>query len=506
MRELFPKCILPPQSKKSVWAPPLDLRDLVVRLEAEGITASVSRSRYGHHDVWSLADAYLPVAQAQTPITAPDVKNARRVREYVKGMAFAAPLICSCLAVLFLRISLWGGGLTGNEAAAIAIATVAGFVVSGGFVQVIGRQGHFYKQRGEWAHCYRACSSFAWTGLLCLMLCSVFGFVANAYFGWLPLRLLGWCTAFHLGIGSYLLISAVLYVIDGELLVALGTIIGIGIVVALNMRLGVPVLIAQISGIIAATAACIVFALLRFRHLGAYRSEAARLGTRGRLFYMLWPYFTYGLAYYLFLFTDRIIAWSARTENASLPIQFRGEYETAVDICLFAFIMQVGWVHSALVNFYRVVTSQQKKFRLDGREELKKVLLAFYSKQMIVFGGLFVASTVLSVVLIEQIPPLRDMLDFRVALLGLLATPLLAVGLWNIALLFALSRPLSVLASVGWAVALNISVGYLLSRLFSYDLAIVGFDIGTCALACVSGWFCRKLLSNFDYHYFAATV
>jgi hypothetical protein len=506
MRELFPKCILPPPSKTSVWAPPLDLRDLVVRLEAEGITAAISRSTYGHSDVWSLADACLPMAQAQVPITVPEVKRSRRLAEYFKGMAFAAPLICCCLAVLLLKVSLWGGNLTGNEAAAIAIATVAGFAISGGFIQLIGRQGHFHKQRGEFSQCYRACSSFAQAGFLALVCCGAAGWMANAYFGWLPLRLLGWCTAFHLGIGSYLLVSAALYVIDGEILVALATLIGTGIVVVLNLRLGIPVLVAQITGIGAATLSCIVFALIRFKRLGARPSEAPRLSSSGQLFYTLWPFFSYGLIYYVFLFADRIIAWSARTENAALPLQFRGEYETAVDICLFAFIIQVGWVHSALVSFYRAVTSEQKKFRLDGREAMKKVLLTFYSKQLLVFGVLFVLSTTVSVIAIQQIHPLRDLLDLRVALLGLLAVPLLAVGLWNVALLFALSRPMSVLVSVGWALVLNICSGYLLSRLFSYDLAIVGFDIGTCALACFSGWYCRKLLLNFDYHYFAATV
>ncbi len=489
-----------------VWAPPLDLRDLVVRLEAEGITAAVSKSIYGHRDVWSLADACLPLAQAQEPITAPDVKNVRKIRDYAKGIAFAAPLICCCLAVLLLKVSLWGGNLTGNEAAAIAIATVAGFVVSGGFIQLIGRQGHFYKQRGEWAHCYRACSLFARCGALALLCCGLVGLLANAYFGWLPFYLLGWCTAFHLGIGTYLLLSAVLYVIDGELLVVLATVIGTAIVVILNGAWGVCVLAAQISGIFAATLTCFFFALLRFRHLGARLSDAPRLDSPGRLFYTLWPYFIYGLTYYAFLFTDRIIAWSARTENAALPIQFRGEYETAVDICLFAFIVQVGWIHAALVSFYRVVTAQQKRFRLNNRDRMKKVLLSFYSRQMIVFGVLFVISTALSVLVVYEIRPLREMLDLRVALLGLLATPLLAVGLWNVALLFALSRPMYVLISVGWGVALNVCFGYLLSRLFSYDLAIIGFDIGTCALACISGWFCRKLLSNFDYHYFAATA
>jgi O-antigen/teichoic acid export membrane protein len=153
-----------------------------------------------------------------------------------------------------------------------------------------------------------------------------------------------------------------------------------------------------------------------------------------------------------------------------------------------------------------LVNAEQKRWLFDARDELKRVLLRFYHKQLMVFGGLFVIAALASVTVIEQVRALREILDLRVALLGLLATPFLTVGLWNIALLFALSRPRFALVSIGWGVTLNLCAGYLLSRLFSYDLAIVGFDIGSGAVAFASGWFCWKLLPNFEYHYFAATA
>jgi hypothetical protein len=221
---------------------------------------------------------------------------------------------------------------------------------------------------------------------------------------------------------------------------------------------------------------------------------------------VLGPYFIYGCAYYLFLFTDRIIAWSARTQNSSLPLEFRGGYETALDICLFAFVLQVGWVHAGLAGFYRMVIIEQRRFRLSARHELKKAIFSFYRRQLLVFLVLFVVSTAAVLISIREIPALRALLVFRVALFALAGTPLLAIGLWNIALLFALSRPWLVLAAIGWALLLNACAGYLLSRLLSYDLAIVGFDIGAFALACASSWFCQRLLSNFEYHYFAATL
>lgn len=477
-----------------------------MRLEAEGVTSSVSQSRYGFRDVWSMAEAFLPVAQAQKAVESSDVKNSYISRDYLKGVSFAAPLICCCLAMLLLKVSLWGGSLTGNEAAAIAIATVSSFVVTGGFIQIIGRQGHFYKENKEWGLCSRCCWSFYKAGFLTLAICLATGFLGNAYFGWLPFSLFVWCAAFHLGIGSYLLISGVLYVLDGELLVTLGTLVGIGIAVVLRLEFQIPLLISQIAGIAGAAFICILFALFRFQRLGCRPFEGAKLPSIGKLVYLLWPYFAYGCLYYLFLFADRFIAWSAHTQSASLPLEFRGEYETALDICLFAFIVQVGWIQAGLVKFYWIATTEQKRFRLNARDKLKKALATFYHRQLLIFSILFILSTAAVIFAIHWFDILRAMLVLRVALLGLAGIPLLVIGLWNIALLFALSRPRFVLIAVAWAFLLDVCVGYVLSRLFSYDLAIVGFDIGACALACVSGWFCRRLLADFDYHYFAATV
>lgn len=505
MIDKSPTCILPP-ADKSVWAPPLDERDLIVRLEAAGITASVARSQYGFRDVWSMAEAYLSRAQNHKSIEASETKKSSAIADYLKGMAFAVPLVSCCLVVLLLKVSLWGGSLTANEAAAIAIATIASFVVTGGFVQVIGRQGHFYKESQEWGLCARYCWLVVKAGFLALLACAFGGFLANAYFRWLPLPLFGWCAAFYIGIGAYLLISAVLYVLDAELLLALGTVLGSAIVVTLHLQLGIPLLISQSIGMTGAVGICVLLARFQFRSLGGQTSEPVRLPPLGRLAYVLWPYFIYGCAYYLFLFADRIVAWSARTQNSSLPLQFRGGYETALDICLFAFVLQVGWVHAGLARFYRMVITEQRRFHLSARHELRKAIFGFYRRQVLVFLSLFIVSTCAVLITIREIPALQALLVFRVVLFALAGTPLLALGLWNIALLFALSRPWLVLAAMGWAVLLNACAGYLLSRLFSYDLAIIGFDIGALALAGASTWFCRRLLSNFEYHYFAATV
>ncbi|MBV8551439.1 MAG: hypothetical protein JOY54_09070 [Acidobacteriaceae bacterium] len=505
MEDALPKCILPPSSESS-WAPPLDVRDLVVRMEADGLTGNVCRSRYGFRNIWEMAEEYLPVAQEQKAIAPTTVTQPGTVRGYLKGVAFALPLLCCCLAVLFFKVSLWGGSMSANQAAAIAMATVASFAVTGGFLQIIGRQAHFYKENRDWGLCSSVCWLFMKAGCFALLACVAAGFAANLYFGWLPFTILSWCAAFHVGIGAYLLISGILYVLDGELLVALATALGTALVIVLHLVLRAPLLPSQITGIFAATGICIASTAFRFRKLRRGSACLSQLPSPGRLVYMLWPYFIYGLLYYAYLFADRMIAWSAATETSSLPFQFRGDYETSLDMCLFAFIVQVGWVHIGLVRFYRIVTQKEMHFQITARRKMVDAIKSFYNQQIAVFGILFVISSVGVVFTVKQIHALEAMMLFRVVLLGLIGIPLLAVGLWNIALLFALSRPTYVLTSVAWALLSDICAGYVLSRLFSYDLAIVGFDIGSAALVCISGWFCRRLFNNFDYHYFAASV
>jgi hypothetical protein len=421
-------------------------------------------------------------------------------------MAFAAPLLACCVVVLFTKVSFWGGNLSGNEAAAIAIATIESFIVTGSFIQIIGRQGHFYKETRQLSLCYRCCWSFFGAGLATLLACVLLGFLVNSYFRCLPLTLFGWCAAFSLGIGTYLLAGGVLYVLDGEIFVALGTLAGTAIVVVLHLKLGQPLLASQMAGILAAAGTCVLLALFRFRQLGVSWALSAKLPSSSQLVYTLWPYFIYGCLYYGFLFVDRVIAWSAHTESASLPLQFRGGYETALDVSLIAFVLQVGWIRASIARFYRLVTAEQKGCLLGSSAQLKKAILSFYKRQVLVFAALFALSSAAVLLAIHEIPALQAILIFRVAVLVLAGTPLLIIGLWHTALLFALSRPQLVLAALGSALGFDICSGYLLSRLYSYDLAIIGFDIGACALACISGWFCWRLLANFEYHYFAANI
>jgi len=92
-------------------------------------------------------------------------------------------------------------------------------------------------------------------------------------------------------------------------------------------------------------------------------------------------------------------------------------------------------------------------------------------------------------------------------LLGALAGgSLTVIGLWNTSLLFRLSLPVDVVAAIAPAVAVDLFIGYLLSRLGSYHYAVVGFGAGAGYFAALTTRSLWRRLQSLDYYYACSSV
>ena len=110
-------------------APPLDAQDVLIRLESEGVSNAAARRR-GYTDLWEMAQTQFRELAVESSEPDEPVRRTSGFWEYLKGIAFAMPMAVSGLAMLFLRYSLWGGDLPMDVGAAVAVGTVASFVVS----------------------------------------------------------------------------------------------------------------------------------------------------------------------------------------------------------------------------------------------------------------------------------------------------------------------------------------------------------------------------------------
>ncbi|MDQ6707110.1 MAG: exopolysaccharide Pel transporter PelG, partial [Acidobacteriota bacterium] len=361
----LPTCLSPiPGGTR--WPPPVDIRDLAIRLETEGVSDSVARADFGFEDTWEMAEAHF--SKLSQHVLLPDGPEPPRqadrrnfLLDYFNGISFGLPLLFSCVAILLLRFSLWGGELPSDQASAIGLGIACSFIASGGFVQAMSRRGLWYIGTCQ----FRRCANWTWKCLIqamaALLLFGLLGVAVTAYFNWFPSRLAWLAAAFYSSLTLLWLSMGILYMLEKNMLVAAAALMGIANVALLHRAFGLDLLLSQMISIVLAAGFGIAVAMLTLKRWSRDRPGEVVREPAGRTIYYLWPYFAYGCLYFLFLFGDRLLAWTARTEVSGQLFQFRGSYEAAQDVALFAFIFQVGWVHSATVRFFKRLKACQEE-------------------------------------------------------------------------------------------------------------------------------------------------
>jgi hypothetical protein len=265
--------------------------------------------------------------------------------------------------------------------------------------------------------------------------------------------------------------------------------------------MGAPLLVAQFTAIGAAGAAAAAEAYRRLRKMQE-RSNAKLPAVSGRDILLLWPYFVYGLFYYALLFADRMVAWTAHTESASLAVQFRGDYESAINLGLLAFILQVGWVEYSVALFYQELTRAEQTWKINQIESLRQAMKSFYWRRIARFVPV---AAVASAIPLAVTARYASNTPIWVMAWSLAAYPLLIVGLWNCSLLFGLARAPKAAAAAGWGTAADLVCGYLFSRLGTHDHAIIGFAAGALIFSALSGYWALGALRRVDQSFYAAS-
>ena len=262
---------------------------------------------------------------------------------------------------------------------------------------------------------------------------------------------------------------------------------------------------AQITGITVAAsfAFSASFVLLRARRRangGQPRSLPPALDL-----YLTWPHFLFGSLYCLLIFADRLLAWTVPDISAASPVQFRGDYETALDLALIGFVLQVGGVRASILTFFRNIVHAQRQYEIGARTKFVHHMREAYVRitaRFVVFGAAVSVGLYLTVSHVGRpIPALRDIL-----LWALLGGSLLVIGLWNTSLLFRLSLPVDVVYAIAPAVGVDLVVGYLLTRLGSYQYAVLGFSAGACCFATLTTRSLLWRLKSLDYYYFSSSL
>lgn len=490
----------------SDWPPPLDARDLAVRLETAGVSDQVAREKYGFQSTWEMAQQCFKLVSENHEASQRVGEELSAWKEYLKGLLAALPLAVCWAAMFGLQFSLWGGPFNLDTATAVGLGTVLSFVFTGGFIQSMARQGMFYAGTLQYRR-YASClwQWFRW-GLLGLTGGAVLALLCNAYFAWLPAHVMATAVAFQVALGLLWLTLSMLHTQGKYLLMTASVAAGVGAVFVLHRIWGLGLLASQLAGTSLAVSLGILASWARTYSLRRRDSALPPQASLPRTAWLVWPYFLYGCLYYLFLWLDRLLAWTAGTRSARMPAEFRGYYEVGLDIALLAFVLQAGWASAATARLHRGLQGHLQRYRLRQVGEFNTAVVSSYFRYLAIISLAMLAVSALVYSAVCAIGMPGNAVTRWALVWGLLAYPLVLVGLWNASLLFALSRPSPLIASVAAACVVNLGAGYALSRAGGYQHAVLGLVSGAVVLAVSSSLGAVRVLKEADHCYVAAGI
>ncbi|MFA5668412.1 MAG: hypothetical protein WC967_04155 [Balneolaceae bacterium] len=441
------------------------------------------------------------------------------LKYYSAGLLFSLPMISQIVAIILFQYALWAW-LYFNEAQAsvIAFGTIAAFVLTGGFIQVIGRLVSKYEGEENYFLAYKAIKRVLKLAIPFVLVSVAFLIGLNIVLPFYPLKMVFLAMVYLILISFMLLSSAVLYASGQRVIILVSVLAGTAVVIfgmeVLNLGIYISQWIGIISSIIISTIYFIFYYQIKIRTLRQQLFKQS-LPSGEVSYYNNYRYFIYGFCYFTFLFTDRLLAWSTGEIIPPYIIWFNTPYELGMDWALISLILTVAVLEFSIQLFSKRIIPAQKKAKLSAIKFFNRSFKRLYVFQIILLLVVSVISIlvtyygVLSLRVFEdQVPEIKDFfanpITFKVFWMASIGYVFLVYGLLNSLFFFTMKRPEFVFYSIIPALAINLLVGFVCSRVISFEYATVGLIVGSITYAMISGYLARRFFRHLDYYYYSA--
>jgi hypothetical protein len=436
------------------------------------------------------------------------------VKDYSTGLIHLLPIFLQILLIIFFGFSLWTYiGFNNLQSTAVVLGVILGLVATGGFVQAIGRQVSFYWYNDDYEMSYKTTFYLLKMGVKTLLLLFSGIAIINFFIHLFPYVILLIVFIYAFLIGGVLLTLAPLYTIKRRWMISAAVLAGTLTALALKLLTTVSIYSVHwigISVVIAIATGDLYFYFKKIIH----KTGNPAHGNPKRLIsiYRNFNYFTYGILFYVFLFMDRILAWST-TLDRNLPyiIYYDKDYELGMDLAILAFFLLAGVLEYSIASFSRFLEFYQRTMNYDKVEQFKDNMLKMYYRHLQIFA---VSAVIISILLYfvitetwgyeagfdEKISPL----SLKVALLGGVGYLFLTLGLLNVLYCYTLNYDRKPLIALFMACLVNLVVGVLVSRTIGYEYSVLGMLAGSAAFMILTTKDTLNFFKNIDYHYYAS--
>jgi hypothetical protein len=509
---------------------PADALAVAATLESTGLRDLDAQQEFGAKNIFALAEDVYEICRrrvaAETTKEPQELKKKnlllralRFIKLYLKGTMFAMPMTGQILLLLLLGYSLWAWLSFGErEATVIAVGTFTSYIVTGGFSQIISRRGMFYLFQGDYLLAKRVVYRFLKLGLLLTLVVAVAFYIFNLIIPIFEQDMILICLVYFVLLSGLWLNVSVLYMLEARLVILAATMLGVGFVWLVMTFTNWGIYVAHAIGIFSANVMAFAWGyqvLSRKARDVVGEKKLARLPRNSILAYVLSPYFLYGVLYFGFLFLDRVIGWSAPLtasgEMSPYIIWFRTPYEVGIDLALISLILTIAMLEYTIHEFSEMLIPVQQSTSGLRIPRHNQAFRSFYVWQSVLLAlvailSIFVAHTIVSWLATINAGPLflNNAITMFVFYWGMIGYAFVAWGLLNALFLISLSRPRYLLRAIGLAFAVNVVVGFLLSRAVEYYYSVFGLVVGALVFGLLSTWYTWRIINSLDYYYYSS--
>jgi hypothetical protein len=506
---------------------PKDAWEIAAQLEVMGLRDSDARSTYGARDLFDLArrlherfqdGAFRFEIEGDDPVKTvhPMVRFARY---YFAGLSFSLPMALQGVVMLLWGYGLWGAmDLDLRDGSAIALGFIASYVVTGGFVQAIVRRGLFYIYQDDgWLARWAALRAW-WLSLRIVLALAPVAMLINALFEILPWSMTLVAAGYYVALSILWLNWSLLYLLRKTQLFVVITAVALGAVLAAAKLGHFGPIAANAVGLAVADILSFAIALRALNRLARAKASTQPVNPPRLtvLVYATSRFFLYGLLYNLFLFADRIVAWTSPVGREDVPpygFWLNVRYELGMDLALVVVMLLGGVVEHATQRFSETLIPSEKRrksaaveaFVAEKRREHRRRTIALAMAAVIAVGGAIAVAAALRALPNARLhASLMSPTAQRVFWIAAAAYVILMFAVQNLLMLLTLSRVDVAARAIAIALGVNLAVGFVCSRSIHYSAAVLGLAAGAITLFVLTERAARRILAELDFYYYAA--
>ncbi len=502
---------------------PLDFWEIAALLEIYGIRDIDAQKEFGFDNVFDMAK-YMhrykevkeyPVKSLNTWEELPPLGK-RIFKNYIRGLAFAMPMFVQIFFTLSIGYAIWSGiNLDQTKATVIAIGTFLALIMTGTSAQAIGRKGLFYLKQQEMTLAANVTKLLLIIGFVIVLVVGVVLILFNLFFEVLPAYYFFILIMFYLLLSFLFLSISVYYMFEEYLKILYYFLAGMVFVYITHSLLHVRLPEAQFMALVALDGVLAFFVYKKIYNLkkNDTASEGEVAPRMSMLFYSLMPFYLYGLFFFIFLVTDRIVAWSANVPAKPYFIWFNVPYEVGLDWALIALVLLMGFTEISIHEFMYRINDMVVKYKYKEYELFNKKIHLFFKQFNTIYLILSIIIIFLVYYIIYYIYKNTDYLFIKnffnsftpfVYWIAAVSYAFMVNGLMNTLFIFSFSRQGFAVKSILIATVVNILVGLILSRIFGLQYAVFGLFAGSVVFWWYSFSYTTNMLKKLEFYYYSS--